>query len=909
MDLQGRGKSSVHGKGSAPGGGWRRRLKGLMLTGMLLALSQASSSTPPTIATIAGGGGTLGDGGPAAQAALNQPRDVAVDGYGNVYIADYGHARVRKISTHGIITTVAGNGSTVHSGDGGLATAAGMMPVAIAVDAAGNLYIADHAGSRIRRVGVNGIIATIAGTGIRGYGGDGGPGVAARLSDPADVDVDAAGNVYIADFGNNRVRKLTPTGTITTIAGTGSNSYGGMGGPATQAEIANPLGLAVSARGDVYIVHDFFVSRVDPDGIIVTLAGNGMFGADPAANSNLLSGVQGVEVDGRGNVYISTSHTIQMVTPEGGMHHVAGTQNTRNGRRETTSGFAGDGGPATQALLYGPSGIALDPADNLLIADRYNSRVRRLGSVPHPEPPPGIGAFFGQVNRYSNFYKDMVTGDFNGDGRDDVAFSTSKDASTEQSSNVPSRVGIMLQNTEGKLGAPVYVDFPAVVRPPSLADFYGGGLAVADMDGDRVTDLLVAQGDGIGLIAGSRTGQFWRTSFSGSHGVPADRVLVMDANRDGIKDVVARSLEAAGSAQAGLSIYLGNGPQAFRRDFIALSFPFGSLASGDLNGDGLPDLALGYSLSGSDEGGAALLIHDGQHAFLPALHHPVAGTGKANVALGDLNGDGRLDIAVTRNRVKVDADIHILYQQALAGQFHAVRLATAPEPDNLLIADIDRDGLKDLVVLHVNNASVGYYQQSRSRALTIEARYAGGTAYNDVFNPIALGDVNGDGHLDLVLREGNSGVYVRTGTGRQGGIRVNGGQPLLPPCPGGNAPAAPLAVDARASTGLPRPAAGEASPVGLHEDRVSAGGARWLRIVHPQVRFQRMWQALRARAAHVAARFHRALSGWQEDEAPTSVTSQARVERSPATVGAAIRPTVPARPLRYGRAAICDRQH
>ena len=326
MDLQGSGKNFVHGRVPAPGPGWRRSLKGLMLTGLLAVLPQASSSTSPTIVTIAGGGGTLGDGGAAAQAALNQPRDVAVDGYGNVYVADYGHARVRKISTQGIITTVAGNGSTVHSGDGGVATAAGMMPVAIAVDAAGNLYIADHAGSRIRRVGVNGIITTVAGTGIRGYGGDGGPGVAAKLSDPSDVDVDAAGNVYIADVGNHRVRKLTPTGTITTIAGTGSNGYGGMGGPATQAEIANPLGLAVTSQGDVYIVHDFFVSRVDRDGNIMTLAGNGMFGADPAANSNLLSGVQGVAVDGRGDVYISTSHTIQMVTPEGGMHHVAGTQ-------------------------------------------------------------------------------------------------------------------------------------------------------------------------------------------------------------------------------------------------------------------------------------------------------------------------------------------------------------------------------------------------------------------------------------------------------------------------------------------------------------------------------------------------------------------------------------------------------
>lgn len=903
MDMQGRGGTRAQGLGAAQVGRGRRRLKCLVLFLLAPVLFQASSSTPPTLVSVAGGGSQLGDGGPATQALLGTPVDVALDSSGNVYIADVTQARVRKISVDGTITTVAGNGSTTYSGDGGAATAAGMKPAAIAVDAGGSLYIADHAGSRIRKVAPNGIISTVAGTGTRGFSGDGGPGTVGMLYDPADVEVDAAGNVYIADFGNHRIRRLTPSGTITTVAGTGSDSYGGMGGPATQADVGYPMGLAVSPPGEIYVVNGFVVSRIDRDGVITMVAGNGMFSGDPAATSTM-SDVRDVAVDGRGDVYISTSHTIQMVTPEGGMHHVAGTQDTRDGQRNTTYGFGGDGGVATQALLSGPSGIALDAAGNLLIADRYNARLRRLSPVPHPEPPPGIGAFQGQINRYSNFYKDMVSGDFNGDGRDDVAFSTAKDASNEQSSNVPSRVGIMLQTAAGKLAAPVYVDFPAVVRPPSVADFHGGGMAVVDMDGDRIVDILIAQGDGVGLIAGSRSGQFWRASFSGSLGVPTDRLLVMDVDRDGRKDVVARSLEAAGSGQAGVSIYFGSGAQALRRDFIALAFPFGSMASGDLNGDGVADLALGYTFAGTDDGGAALLVHDGARGFLPPAFYAAPGSGSTNLAVGDLDRDGRLDIAITRNRVRTNANVHILYQR-FGGQFQPIPLATAPEPDNVVITDMDRDGFSDLIVLHVNNSSLGYFQQSPTRGLTIEARYFGGGAYNYSFNPIALGDVNGDGHLDVVLREGNTGVYVRTGTGRRVGLRVNGSQPLVP-LGSGNSATVAWPQSGGVSTGLRSLLRTDApTETVAHASGVMAQGARWLRAWQPQVQVQRLLRFVQAWNARATGLARRLLGEGRPADALMLPAPQAST--SPSRAGAMAQSATIARPLRDGRAAICDR--
>jgi uncharacterized protein (TIGR03437 family) len=208
------------------------------------------------ITSIAGTGiqGFSGDGGPATSAMLGRPFSLAIDAGGNLYIADSANERIRKIDVNGIITTIAGNGQSGFSGDGGLAINASLQtPVGVAVDQAGNVYIADGDNNRIRKVSAGGIISTFAGNGSEGFSGDGGLAVNAMINIPYDVAADAAGKVYIADAGNNRIRKVSTSNIITTVAGTDTNGFGGDGGTATQAILNFPWGLATDATGNVYV--------------------------------------------------------------------------------------------------------------------------------------------------------------------------------------------------------------------------------------------------------------------------------------------------------------------------------------------------------------------------------------------------------------------------------------------------------------------------------------------------------------------------------------------------------------------------------------------------------------------------------------------------------------------------------
>ena len=331
-----------------------------------------------TISTYAGSGsrGFSGDGGPAAAAQLNNPVGMALDPAGNLYIADITNNRIRKVTSGGTISTYAGSGSFGFSGDGGPATDAQLsVPVGVALDPAGNLYIADHDNGRIRKVTSGGTISTYAGSGSRGLSGDGGPATAAQLYSPHGVALDTAGNLYIAD--SNRIRKVTPGGTISTYAGTGTGPFSGDGGPATAAQLSSPAGVALDLTGNLYIADDgnYRIRKVTPGGTISTYAGGGSsnFSGDggPATAAQLNVPV-GVALDPAGNLYIADqgNSRIRKVTPGGTISTYAGTD---------TPGFSGDGGPATAAQLNVPVGVAVDPAGNLYIADSGSSRIRKVG--------------------------------------------------------------------------------------------------------------------------------------------------------------------------------------------------------------------------------------------------------------------------------------------------------------------------------------------------------------------------------------------------------------------------------------------------------------------------------------------------------------------------------------------------
>ena len=327
---------------------------------------------PPSIETVAG------DGTPGFS-----PYDVALDGAGNLYIAQVSYRRIRKVDTAGVITTVAGSGARGFGGDGGPATEAMLgFPFGVAVDGAGNLYIADRDNDRIRKVDAAGVISTVAGNGLLGNSGDGGPATEARLNNLSDVTVDGLGNLYVAS--NHCIRRVDAAGIITTVAGQNARpghggGRGGDGGAATAAQLYYPASVAVDGVGNLYIADrgNNRIRKVDRAGVITTVAGSGArgFGGDGGpATAAQLDWPRGVALDGLGNLYIADrdNQRIRKVDTAGVITTVAGSS--------TTGGFGGDGGPAVAAQLNRPYGVAPDGAGNLYIADTSNNRIRRVSA-------------------------------------------------------------------------------------------------------------------------------------------------------------------------------------------------------------------------------------------------------------------------------------------------------------------------------------------------------------------------------------------------------------------------------------------------------------------------------------------------------------------------------------------------
>ncbi len=333
------------------------------------------------ISTIAGSGVAdfSGDGGPATNAGLNAPFDVGVDSAGNVYVVDTANNRIRKVSVAtGVITTIAGNGEENFSGDNGAATNARLnAPSGVAIDSVGNIYVADEKNNRVRMVTTAGVITTVAGNGSFSFSGDGGPATSAGLRNPYGVSIDSTGNLYIADSGNARIRKVTAAGTITTVAGNGVAGYSGDGNAATSASLRYPTGVALDSAGNLYIVDESNnnVRKVTTAGVISTVAGNNLSGFDGdgvAATSVYLQSPRAITVDGAGNIYVAEANAsrIRKITAATGLITTA----AGNG----ASGFSGDGSAATSASLAFPGGVAVDGDGNVYLSDTSNHRIRKV---------------------------------------------------------------------------------------------------------------------------------------------------------------------------------------------------------------------------------------------------------------------------------------------------------------------------------------------------------------------------------------------------------------------------------------------------------------------------------------------------------------------------------------------------
>ena len=523
-------------------------------------------STTGTITTVAGNGtnGFSGDGGPATSAALWFPRGVTVDSGGNLLVADGRNHRIRKVSTTGTITTVAGNGTAGFGGDGGSATAAALKaPEAVVADAVGNLYIADTENHRVRKVNASGTISTFAGTGVIGYSGDGGPATSARIWFPRDVGLDAAGNLYIADGTNYVIRKISPGGTITTVAGNGSFGFSGDGGPATGASMGLAHGVAVSSSGTLYIPevdHDR-VRKVDTSGTINTIAGTGPgcvgSGDGGQASAARLCDPTSVAADSAGTVYIvdAENHRVRKVATTGVISGLAGTG---------TAGFSGDGGTATAARLSSPRGTAVDGTGNVYVADTGNHRVRRIDAAGTITTVAGTG-----------------TPGFVGDGTSAVAaqLSSPQGVAADGAGNVyiadtgnhrirrVDPAGVISTVAGTGTGGFSGDGSPAVLAqfnsPTAVAVDSGGNLFVADTANSRVRKVR-ATGTVV-TVAGNGSGYSGDGGPATSAGVPSPVGVAVDAGGNlfiGTSGHRVRRVNASGT----ISTVAGSGTFGFAGD-------------------------------------------------------------------------------------------------------------------------------------------------------------------------------------------------------------------------------------------------------------------------------------------------------------------------------------------------------
>ena len=498
------------------------------------------------ITTVAGNGtnGFSGDGGPATAAQLYNPEGIAVDAAGDLFIADAYNNRIRKVSAGGIITTVAGNGTPAFAGDGGLATYASLCsPQAVAVDTSGNLYVADYGNDRVRRVAANGLIATLAGSGGGGFSGDGGPAIVASLDEPEGVGVDAAGNVFIADAYNNRVRKVTVNGVITTVAGNGSFDFSGDGGPALLASLNQPYGVAVDASGDLFLADHFNnrVRKLSANGVITTVAGNGAGISSGDGGEAVLASLDqpyGLAVDASGNLFIADSGSgrIRKISAAGIVSTVAGGGGAN----------PGDGGPATAAQLLLPAGIAVDAFGDLFIADTGNNRVRKVSATGVISTVAGNGTkgFSGDGGPATSASLDQPTG---------VAVDASGNLLVADGGNnrirKVSATGVITTVAGGGAGAPGDggpATAASLDQPGGIAVDASGDLFIADTSDNRIREVSVH--GIITTVAGGGTGSpgdggpATSASLNNPEGIAVDasgNLFIADTGNNRIREVSA----------------------------------------------------------------------------------------------------------------------------------------------------------------------------------------------------------------------------------------------------------------------------------------------------------------------------------------------------------------------------------
>jgi sugar lactone lactonase YvrE len=420
------------------------------VSGQYLTSTSAVPNSTDIINTIAGGGSNTGSGIAATAASLGQPTDVVVDSAGDVYIADSTAHIVQEVTPSGIISTIAGNGTSGSTGNGGQATAAELnYPDALAIDSAGDLFIADSNAYVVREITTDGVIHAFAGNGTYGDTGNGGQATAAEFGQPSGLAFDSSGDLYIADAANV-VREVLTTGVVEPIAGVaGSYGFTGNGGQATAAKLNDPTALAFDTAGNLYIADqgNQEVRKVTPSGIITDFAGNGTTSGSVGGQATAagIYGPDGLAFDSVGDLYIAAfnTSTIYEVAPNGVIQKLNGGSN----------GSAGDGGPFSLAHFYAAAGMAIDAAGDLFIGDEQNHRVQKVtASLPFTvNPSPYFTVTSVPTSVAKGTQQQMIVTEYNANGTINTSYSgtvhfTSSDSSATLPSNATLTNGVGIFN-------------------------------------------------------------------------------------------------------------------------------------------------------------------------------------------------------------------------------------------------------------------------------------------------------------------------------------------------------------------------------------------------------------------------------------------------------------------------------